>query len=328
MKRFSIIVPIYNVEKYLRACIDSVLTQTFRDYELILVDDGSPDKSGEICDEYALRDDRIKVIHKENGGLSDARNVGISIAEGEYLLFIDSDDFYDDEKFFEKLDELIVIKQPDIVVYSMKHFHNGNSYYVPSKVTYIDAKWNAFDSYEQTLCELLKENKFVISACSHAVKRELILERQLFFKKGIVSEDIEWAMRLYAKEMKLSFLKKQPYIYRAGREGSITNTMKEKNFNDLLGIIEEYANKFLENKTSVENLLLNYLAYQYVILCGLIVRATDRKFKRSFIKKLIKFKWILKYDLCYKVKKAKKVYSLLGIRAMISVLGLYIKFGR
>jgi hypothetical protein len=210
----------------------------------------------------------------------------------------------------------------------MKHFHNGISDYIPSKVTYIDAKWNAFDSYEQTLCELLKENKFVISACSHAVKRELVLERQLFFKKGIVSEDIEWAMRLYSKELRLAFLKEQPYIYRAGREGSITNTMKEKNFNDLLGIIEEYAKIFLENKTSVENLLLNYLAYQYVILCGLIVRATDRKFKRSFIKKLIEFKWILKYDLCYKVKKAKKVYSLLGIRAMISVLGLYIKFGR
>ena len=88
----SIIVPVYNVEKYLARCIDSILAQTFTDFELILVDDGSTDNSGEICDEYAGKDPRIIVIHKENGGVSSARNHGLDIARGEYITFVDSDD--------------------------------------------------------------------------------------------------------------------------------------------------------------------------------------------------------------------------------------------
>ena len=89
----SIIVPVYNVENYLKECIDSILRQEFRDYEIILVDDGSKDDSGKICDEYGKKYSFISVIHKKNGGLSDARNFGLKIAKGEYILFIDSDDY-------------------------------------------------------------------------------------------------------------------------------------------------------------------------------------------------------------------------------------------
>ena len=93
MAQISVIVPVYQVEAYLPQCIDSILAQTFRDFELILVDDGSQDRSGAICDEYAGRDERVRVLHKENGGLSDARNAGLEQANGDYFLFVDSDDF-------------------------------------------------------------------------------------------------------------------------------------------------------------------------------------------------------------------------------------------
>lgn len=92
--KVSVIVPVYKAEKYLRKCVDSILAQTFRDFEVILVDDGSPDKSGEICDEYARKDPRVRVIHKENGGVSSARNKGIDEARGEYISFLDSDDYW------------------------------------------------------------------------------------------------------------------------------------------------------------------------------------------------------------------------------------------
>ena len=95
MPRISVIVPVYNVEKYLNRCVDSILAQTFRDYEIILVDDGSPDASPKICDDYAAKYDFIRVIHKENGGLSSARNTGIKVAQGKYLMFLDSDDYLD-----------------------------------------------------------------------------------------------------------------------------------------------------------------------------------------------------------------------------------------
>ena len=103
--RFSVILPIYKVEKYLAECVDSILKQSFSDYEIILVDDGSPDTSGAICDEYAKKDARVRVIHKKNGGLSDARNAGFEIACGEYVVFIDSDDYVTDADFLKKISE-------------------------------------------------------------------------------------------------------------------------------------------------------------------------------------------------------------------------------
>lgn len=90
--KVSVIVPVYNVEKLLQRCIDSILAQTFTDFELLLIDDGSKDKSGEICDEYAAKDSRIRVFHKQNGGVSTARNLGIDKAQGEWIYFVDSDD--------------------------------------------------------------------------------------------------------------------------------------------------------------------------------------------------------------------------------------------
>ena len=107
MAKVSVIVPVYNVEKYLKQCLDSIVDQTLEDLEIVLVDDGSVDSSGTICDEYAKKDARIKVIHKKNGGLSDARNVAIDIAKGEYITFVDSDDYVTDD-YVESLYKLLV----------------------------------------------------------------------------------------------------------------------------------------------------------------------------------------------------------------------------
>lgn len=113
MCEISIIVPVYKVEPYLRKCVDSILAQTFTNFEVILVDDGSPDNSGKICDEYAIKDSRVRVIHKENGGLSSARNAGIDIARGKYLGFVDSDD-YIAEDMYEVLYENLKFYDADI----------------------------------------------------------------------------------------------------------------------------------------------------------------------------------------------------------------------
>ena len=123
MPIISVIVPVYNVEKYLNRCIDSILAQTFSDFELLLIDDGSKDKSGEICDQYAEKDDRIKVLHKENGGASAARNTGIDHAVGEYIMFADSDD-YIGRNMLESLLGLIE-RQNDWAISSMEMVEDG-----------------------------------------------------------------------------------------------------------------------------------------------------------------------------------------------------------
>lgn len=99
MPRLSVIVPVYSAEKYITKCLDSILSQTFTDFELLLVDDGSPDRCGEICDQYAKMDKRIKVFHKDNGGVSNARNLGLSKADGAYIAFVDPDDYIDKDMF-------------------------------------------------------------------------------------------------------------------------------------------------------------------------------------------------------------------------------------
>ena len=109
----SVIIPIYNVEKFLSFCIDSIVNQTYKNLEIILVDDGSTDNSGKICDEYALKDNRIKVMHKQNGGVSSARNVGLNIAKGKYIGFVDSDDYVEND-MFEILHNLIIKNNVDI----------------------------------------------------------------------------------------------------------------------------------------------------------------------------------------------------------------------
>ena len=116
----SVIVPVYNIEAYLRKCIDSILAQTYTNLEIILVDDGSTDNSGEICNEYAAKDARIRVIHKGNGGLSSARNTGIDIATGKYIGFVDSDDYLAPD-MYEKLLGAIVNNHADISVCNVHH---------------------------------------------------------------------------------------------------------------------------------------------------------------------------------------------------------------
>ena len=123
---FSVIVPVYNVEKYLNECVDSILTQTFEDFELVLVDDGSTDTSGDICNQYAQNDCRVKVIHKQNGGQSTARNLGVKNATGKYAVFLDSDDFISDKNFFGDLAKKIK-EDTDVVVFKYCKYYNDHT---------------------------------------------------------------------------------------------------------------------------------------------------------------------------------------------------------
>lgn len=129
---FSVIVPVYNVEKYLRECVDSILNQSFTDFELILVDDGSPDGCPSICDAYALKDKRVKVIHKPNGGVSSARNTGLEIAAGEYVLFCDSDDYHL-EGSLEKIYSSLVTNKPDVLCFGIRKETNDGYVDIVSK---------------------------------------------------------------------------------------------------------------------------------------------------------------------------------------------------
>lgn len=326
-KLFSIIVPVYKVEKYLSECVDSLLSQTYTNFEVILVDDGSPDNSPKICDEYAEKDQRVKVVHKLNGGLSDARNEGVRTASGKYLLFVDSDDYYGDSSFLQKLSEHISNYGAQLINFPLRTFlAKTGEFYGDENRAINEELLNGFSNKNEQIRYLISTAKLKVSACTYAVERSVFIKNDLFFEKGIFSEDIEWTMRLLPTVNKISFLSVPGVYSRRGRDGSITNSIKKKNIDDLVYIIEKYAKAFISSNTEIEKLLLNYIAYQYTIVLGLLYRLKDKKIEKQTIKKLKEFKFLFKYDLNPKVKKARKFCKLLGVTLTAKILQFYMKY--
>ena len=202
----SVIVPCYNVENYLKKCVDSILNQTYKNLEIWLVDDGSPDNCGQICDEYSKIDDRIKVIHKENGGLSDARNVAIDQATGEWITFIDSDDYVSVE-YVETLYNLVEKYDCEVSVACFSTFCEGQEPQVASCV-YEDEKMEPLYAVEQ----MFYQNKFDTSAWAKLYHRRLF-EKGIRYPKGLLYEDLPTTYLLMLESKGVAFTNKVLYYY-------------------------------------------------------------------------------------------------------------------
>ena len=252
---FSIIVPIYNVERYLEQCIESVLAQNYQNYELILVDDGSPDNSLDICTKYAKQHHNIAFIRKVNGGLSDARNAGIKLARGEYLMFLDSDDYWEGTSI---LSDLAKISEgnPDLIVYDLTFRYKDNK-----KEYYPISKEGLTGDYIADFYTLTSRNIFRPSACNKVVKRKIIIDNQLFFPKGKNHEDLDWSFNLTPYISNYALYDSYFYIYRAKRLGSITEFVKPKNTKDLIDIVLEKLNQI----KSMNDSPLSKGLYQYLV---------------------------------------------------------------
>ncbi len=225
--KISVIVPVYKVEKYLPECIESVLTQTFADFELILVDDGSPDNCGAICDAYAARDSRVCVIHKTNGGLSSARNAGMFAARGELLMFLDGDDFWNDNRLLEKLSDAWRSRadECDFLMF------NFSDYFPEGRFV----RWKEYSLVECSQCAdknarvvaMCRGGVFRMSACNKIFERKFLLKNNLSFENGLISEDTPWFANLMTHSRNWRCVNVFGYAYRQAREGSITNSMSQ-----------------------------------------------------------------------------------------------------
>ena len=210
MPKYSIIVPVFNVEKHLRECVESVLVQTVIDFELIFVDDGSPDGSGAICDEYAERDSRVKVIHKENGGVSSARNQGLDIAEGEYIIFLDADDFW-------HKDALTIIENELESTTELLSF--GNFSYIHKEGGEIEIKnssmnMSLFGSDNSLWAEYISRS-FFASPCNKVFLSSVIKEFGIRFKEGVVCfEDYIFSLEYSSHISSFKSINTPIYYYR------------------------------------------------------------------------------------------------------------------
>lgn len=321
---FSIVVPIYKVEKYLCQCVDSILAQDFKDYELILVDDGSPDRCPQICEEYAEKDNRVVVIHKENGGLSDARNAGILKAQGEYIVFIDSDDYWDSVHALSMIADKVNSEHSDIIAYGRKVLSQG--VLKDGKHGY-NSEYKDLDPSE-TLYRLVIDGRLYITAWAMSVRRSFLLENNLLFKKGIKSEDIEWGIRLFALEPSWAFLTEKFYVYRAKREGSITSSIDYIHTETYYHIIKDSIDLVQSCRPKTKEALLSYIMY-HALICNAWISRTQlsreqRKDLHGKLKPIFK-EYLLKYDLNRKVKMSGKIYRVFGYFGITKVLGFYLK---
>ena len=218
----SVIVPVYNVASYLRQCVDSILSQSYTNLEVLLIDDGSTDESGAICDEYAQRDSRVKVIHKPNGGLSSARNVGLSLASGEWISFVDSDDWLDTDIYQKCIDELE--RYPDL---DLVRFFINYTYLEKGSNPYRLEPWKeAQDSLviDKNTC-FRYPGRVLAVVCSSIYRASVLKSLGITFIEGLIHEDEYFTAELYARAQPLKgrYVPFYGYYYRKNREGSITH---------------------------------------------------------------------------------------------------------
>ncbi|MCR2822026.1 glycosyltransferase [Lederbergia panacisoli] len=222
----SIIVPVFNVEDYLVRCIESIISQTIKNIEIILVNDGSTDKSGQICDKYAIVDQRIKVIHKENGGLSSARNAGIKIASGFYLGFVDSDD-YINPNMYKNLYELCQKTDSDIGVCRFGREINGNM------ATEFQEKMVIELDNIKAMRQLFRGELYRFSVCNKLFKKPCF--ENIMFPEGRIHEDLSTSYKFFTNAKKVVYTSEIGYIY-VKRDGSIlTSKFNEKRLDAFLG---------------------------------------------------------------------------------------------
>lgn len=217
MKKLSVIVPVYNVEAYLRQCIDSIIGQTYRDLEIILVNDGSTDRSGDICDEYVARDPRIKVLHKTNGGLSSARNAGMDVMTGDYVLFVDSDDWLDPNACEELMLQLVEHDADAIHFGFIKEYESGQSY------AQAIAEQPVITSPEKTL-EMYAVRELEPMVWIYIYKVSSL--GALRFQEGKIHEDEFFNLEYFASAPRKVVISDGLYYHYRIRESSITTSKR------------------------------------------------------------------------------------------------------
>lgn len=241
MPAISVIVPIYNVEEYLTGCVASVSRQTFSDFELILVDDGSPDRCPQLCDGLAKTDSRIRVVHKQNGGLSSARNAGMKLAQGEYLFFLDSDDYLH-PMTFETMYRIAREENCDIVSCKFRETQEKYSSYCPQDEG--DALCEFFDNREALEKMYSQQHDFSVVACAKLYRTELF--REIEYPEGRLHEDEFTTYKLIFRANKIAFLHAKFYNYYQNPQSITHAAYRLQRLDGLTALKEQLV--FLEEK--------------------------------------------------------------------------------
>lgn len=246
----SVIVPVYNVEKYIEDCIKSILEQTYKNLEIILVDDESSDASGKICEEYSKIDNRIKVIHQKNGGAASARNAGLKIATGQYIAFVDSDDTIN-EKMCEELYNLLKKYDTQVAMCGVWETHENEKGEIQKVVLEQKEIKDEVLTCEEALKLMITSGDVGNFVCNKLFKRELFDD--ITFPEGKVYEDAATTYKIIHKCNKVAYTNKKMYYYLLGRSGATTSSFSEKKILDSLDAYSSQYKFLIENHKNLKD---------------------------------------------------------------------------
>jgi len=280
----SVIIPIFKVESYLPKCIESIISQTYKNLEINLVDDGSPDRCPEICEEYARKDSRIKVFHKVNGGLSDARNYGIRNSTGDYIGFVDSDDFIH-ETFYEKLMVMINEYDADISICDMLRFKDYKDILTDDLVCHNDV---ALTNTEALKALFTAKDYGSVMACNKLYKACLFKDHDIYFPIGCIHEDNYTTYKLFYYSDKIVYTNDKLYYY-LQRSTSIMGNSDIKKRMDGLAAAEEAVCFIDSNLPELKNeVRTNYVLSNMTILNYMIEhKVNDKKLKKQLMDNIV-----------------------------------------
>ena len=271
----TVVIPVYNVEKYLNRCLKSILVQEWKNYDIILVDDGSTDRSPQICDDYVKAYDFISVIHKENGGLSEARNTGLSQAKGEYVYFPDSDDWLEPDTFI-ALAEALESQKFDIISFNREFVKGEEDVIVSDSV-----ETQVFDG-KDAFVQMLKHSYITGFANDKVYRKSLFADHNIQFPIGKYYEDLGTNYKLFLSAKRVYATNQKYYHYLIDNPDSITQSWNEKKFRDMFEFYKEvFYSTFVRSQLNQEELQISQLYYVNGlthILASLYKSKLDKKY--------------------------------------------------
>lgn len=324
MPKVSIIVPIYNVEKYLDRCMQSLINQTLEDIEIIMVNDGSPDKCPEMCDNYAKKDSRIKVIHKQNAGLGYARNSGLKIALGEYIAFVDSDD-YIDLNMYETLYQYASLKNLDVIYCGFRKEFEPNKYLNISECNsyteYIgDTIKKIIPDFIASPPHMRQEYIHDMSVWHSIYRKDIIVQNDIKFisERDYVSEDIPFQIDFLKHCNRISFIPDIMYFY-CYNQGSLTKSFNIGKFDKVKALYKLLSQKVMGCQNGELRVKRLFIGYIRAMLRLIVSTPINKKLKKEY------FKHIINDQIWNEIKNDYKL-SYLPIHQHIMLWCIYNKF--
>ncbi len=314
---FSIIIPIYNCAPFLKECLDSVLEQTYQEYEVYMIDDGSTDGSVEILKEYASKHKNFYYISGAHGGAGAARNIGLNQANGDYVIFLDADDYWRDKKLLKRIAYQIREYQVDVVMFqTIQVSQNG--------VLLLNTRKPPFPSgnegfrLREVYPYLVRDGQVLAAAWNKCVRRSLIEEEHLRFIEGRTCEDIDWVLQLFSRAKTISFIDKEAYAYRQHKKGIRASESAEGPRN-LAKVIRFWADCLKTGKIPNQKAVAGIVAFEYGIFMGYshLVTKEERKTMQ-------KYQYLLTYGLDRKTRMVFKFYKRFGYHLTCVAVHMYL----